>query len=336
MKLLNKIMFGSALLLGALTFTGCSDDDSYDVDGISYQRVYFDKSTNVATGSVIKTPVGTITSVAADFNVKTTKAPEQDVHVSVAVDNSYVDTYNKANGTHYEALPEGTVTLSTNTLTIPADTTASRDTLHITLSDDKAGAVTSTNGYIIPVVIKSCDGNGYQPSRDLSVRYLTISYLEKSINDDATELLGTALSDDVLKTFNCIAASNLDPDGYSDLFGGGWYGSSWSYQDNNNPEASFTLDMQETRKVTGVSVGSNSMLANLKIEVSSDNQTWAELGTTSKLVTIGSSWRDRKNWAVFFGAIPCRYIRLTQTMSTQSSWWYYYAEVSGIGIAVAE
>lgn len=337
MKALNKFMLCGSLLLGAVSLTGCSDsDDNYDFDGIDHERVFFANTNNMETGTVIKTPVGLITGVDGTFSVKATKSTTKDMRVTVAIDNGLVAAYNAEHGTNYETLPDGTLTLSHTALTIPAGSETSKDTLHVTITDDKAATVNSDNGYLVPIVIKSCDGERYQPSSNLSVRYLTIAYMEKSINEQPTELLGTELGNDVYKTWKCIATDNLNPSGFEGFFGGSsWY--SWGFADTSNPVASFTIDMQQTHKITGVSLGrKNSCLKDIKIEVSSDNQVWADLGSTNSLLDIGSSYYNRNSYVVFYGAIPCRYIRITETLSTSSSWWKYYASISGFKVTAQD
>ena len=42
--------------------TGCSGDEEYDVDGISYIRVFLERAGSVSDGTVLTTPVGTVVS----------------------------------------------------------------------------------------------------------------------------------------------------------------------------------------------------------------------------------------------------------------------------------
>ena len=195
MKFKNIFIACGALFFGAAALTSCgSDDTAYDIDGIAHERVYFANAGVLEEGMVVTTPVGSIVSVKGLFNVRATKAAAKAMRVALDIDNSLVDAYNKANGTNYLAAPEGTIGMSSDGLTIPSDTVCSADTLKLTVADDKAVQLKDRRGYLVPVVIRSCDADGYRPSLNLSVRYLHIASVETVINDNAGSVPGKQVS----------------------------------------------------------------------------------------------------------------------------------------------
>ncbi|NCC10815.1 MAG: hypothetical protein EOM31_10005 [Bacteroidia bacterium] len=93
----NILVLIGALFLGTVVFTSCSEDKSYDFDGISYERIYMQKPNTTTLGSVLKTPIGYLSTFKGQISVKTTKAITAVTNVTLAVDNSLVDVYNSSN-----------------------------------------------------------------------------------------------------------------------------------------------------------------------------------------------------------------------------------------------
>ena len=91
MKLKNIFMIGGALLFGAMALTSCSDDETYDFDGVEGTRVYMDKTMQpISTSSVLKTPVGVVGGMEVEVNVKTTSLVQGGVSAQIAYDDSFV------------------------------------------------------------------------------------------------------------------------------------------------------------------------------------------------------------------------------------------------------
>jgi len=320
MKIKNIFMLFGALLFSAALLTSCSDDDdNYDVYGIDHERVYQTNATVDLNGAVVVTPVGTMTSLSAPLTVRTTKAPTTDLHVTLALDESYVEKYNEANGTSYKAVPSGAVTLSKSSLTILADTTASVDTAYVEFTDQAAELLNDKSGYVIPVVVASTDQSNYQPARDLNVRYIVLLVTEKSIrpNGTANEMLGTEISD--------YSTWTSDPTGFQSLFSG----SSWSRRYSLGSQTStFTLDMQEVKNITGFAIkgmyASWYPLQYISVSISSDGANWTDLGAleSDEIYTDGDGYA----WVDFYGAMKCRYLKITVTFAMSYS---YYCSLQG-------
>ncbi|MCH4147650.1 MAG: DUF1735 domain-containing protein [Prevotella sp.] len=328
MKLKNILLLVGVLFLGMVAITSCSSSEEYDVDGISYTRAYFTKARSVADGTVVSTPIGIIASLDVNLSVKTTSATTAETHATVSVDNSLIDKYNAANGTSYQPIPEGVLKFDKKSLTIKSGTMISSDTIHVSIDEGQAKSLNYKGGYLAPIVISSLD-NGIQPSSDAAVTYIHLSYLESAINDKATVLTGTALSDEVMSNWKCVAAENLDPAGFSGLFTGDSWERSWNFTDTSKSTCSFTVDMLSTQKITAVMVA-NYGIKSLGVAISSDGQTFADLGS------VLPSFRDDNwnYWIVFYGAMPCRYIKFTVTLDTSDKWWTYNTTIPGLGIRV--
>lgn len=328
MKFKNIFIACGVLFFGAATLTSCgSDDTAYDIDGIAHERVYFANAGVLEEGMVVTTPVGSIVSVKGLFNVRTTKAAAKAMRVALDIDNSLVDAYNKANGTNYLAAPEGTIGMSSDGLTIPSDTVCSADTLKLTVADDKAAQLKDRRGYLVPVVIRSCDADGYRPSLNLSVRYLHIASVETVINDNAGSVPGKQVSKaDAKANWKCLSASGagLSPEGFAGLFGNGW-NARWNFG-RKEARSSFVVDLGAVHKLTAFTIAGQ-VITNTVVESSTDNSAWMTLGATKEHKSVGQ-------WYVLYGAISARYLRVT--MDLDESFWgwdYDYSSISRFNLA---
>lgn len=330
MKNKNIFAVSAMLLMGVAALTSCSDDETYDVHGYDYNRAYFNKAGSTTDGNVMRTPVGIITSFSDIITGNSTAAVQSTTTLSVTVDNSLVDSYNSANGTHYKQLPDGVVTMDKTTLTIPAGAMTSSDTLHLSIDDTAADALNDTTGYIMPIVISSVSGDT-RPSSDAAVRYVHIGYLETSslINDYATEIAGTKAD---LSTMTCIAATNLNPDEFSGLFAGGWR-ARWTFT-GDDPNASFVLDLGSTHNLAGFHVQSE-VLKNAKVSISTDNQTWTEIGETAGHTALRiydqSTWSYNREF-VLYAPLQARYFKAELELDNSSWYWSWYKYINSISL----
>lgn len=328
MKLKNILLLIGVLFWGVVALTSCSSSEEYDVDGYSYTRAYFTKARSVIDGTVVSTPIGVVASLNANISVKATAVTTAETHVEISVDNSLIEKYNAANGTSYQPIPEGVLKFNKTSLTIKSGAMVSDDTINVTLNSEQAKLLNNKSGYLAPIVISSVD-NGIRPSSDAAVTYVHLSYMEKAINDNATDLTGTPVSDETMSTWKCIAAENLDPAGFSGLFTGNLWDRSWGFTNTSKGACSFTIDMLATQKVAAVMVKDYG-LSSVGIAISTDGHTFVDLGSGKPNVR-DDHWND---WLVFYGAMPCRYIKFTVNLDISSQWWTDYTSLSGIGVRV--
>ena len=195
------------LLLGAAFLTGCSDDESYDVNGSLTNLVYLKASQNGDFNcDVLRTPAGVFGRVAADLTVNMQYATSSNVQLTAAVngDLATVAQYNAAHGTDY-ALPSADILAAmTPTVTaIEAGKNVTETPVTLSLPADKLPALTEPT-YIIPVqlVLKDIEGStGTRPvqvSEELNRAYIIV---HTSDADDFSSVTGaTEISSNIVKT----------------------------------------------------------------------------------------------------------------------------------------
>lgn len=344
MKLKNIIILSGMALLSVMSMTSCGDDEKYDVDGYSYTRAYFANARGVTNGTVVNTPVGIITSLKANIIVKATAAATGDTHVTLNVDKSLVDKYNEANGTSYLPIPDGAITLSSNSATIKKGALQSTDTIRATINEQMATNLNDPNGYLAPVVITNAD-NGMRPSSDAAVTYIHLTYAESCINDDATELVGTQMNlSQAANEWKLVSSDNFDESTFSNLFASDSWSRYFGLKEKKD-KASCVIDLGKTYNVSGFTISSY-VMKNAYVEISTDQQKWTGLGSTSdhKSVDITEGW-DSTPWYVLYAGIPARYVRITLDVDTDSYYWQYlsygdwakaYVSIKGFNITYTE
>lgn len=322
MKRINKFILSGALLLGAVAFTSCSKDETYDYDGINYERVYMQNPNTTKSGTVLKTPVGYIAGFSGKVAVQTTGAMTSPTNVNLAVDNSLVDSYNAANKTSYEAIPDGVVSLEKSSLTIAAGKIVS-DTVNIVVSEEGYSKLKADVSYLVPVTIKDASGSDAQLAKDSKYRsnYFVLKYMETNslirTEGSVSDLIGTPTTEEQGKTWSCIAAEDLNPEGFSGLYDE----SSWDFLSGKEVlKASFTIDLGASHKIGGFSISSY-LIKYSDIQISSDNAKWTDVGDTQNAQAIrDDNWNE---WYGFYASMAARYVKMTLTLNSSSWAWNY-------------
>lgn len=322
--------------------TACNDNSEvYDIDGIAYERVYFSEPARVEEGTVVKTPVGMVVSVKGLFSLLATKKASKDVHVRLSVNNGLIEDYNKAHGTHFVAAPTEALQLSTNELTIEANAATSKDTLAITVPTDRANLLLNKEGYLVPVEITACDVDDFQPSKNLSVRYLHIASTESVVNDNATKLEGKpATAEEANAQWTCMAVNGgaLDPNEFKSLFNGGW-NAGWNFTEKK-ATTTFVVDLGSEKALTGFHLGSE-CVANTLLEVSTDNAQWLTIGNTNEHKSVNiKTERNNQAWFALYGSIPARYVKVTLNLDANFWGWQYvdwgYCKINSFNLSFSD
>lgn len=328
-KSLKYIALGVAAM-AAFTLTSCSDDEHYDIRGLKDNFAYFAKAGSVTDGTVLKTPVGIMATFSCNVSGNTSLAVNKTTTLTVGIDNSLVDAYNADNGTHYKQTPDGVVTFNKTNLTIPAGAMTSEDTISLSIDTKAAEALNDTAGYIVPIVITNVSGDA-QASSVAAVRYVHLNYMITTslINDDATEFVG-AKGD--LSQMTCIAATDLDPEAFSGLAGGGWR-ARWPFT-GNDTSASFVIDMGGTHNLAGFYINSY-VLRNAKVSISTDNQTWTEVSETSGHKAVSdfdySTYQYLQEY-VLYAPLQARYFKAELELNNSGWAWNYNKYISGLSL----
>ena len=307
------MVLGGALLM-TCSMASCSDDEKYDFDGIAYERIYFGNANSLTEGAVVKTPVGNFASLDGEKAIKVTAKTTKDIHVKFAIDNSLVGEYNDKNKTEYEAAPDGVFTLSTDQITIEADTTASKDGLKISISDANIEKLESGKQYLVPVTITGSDDNNFRKSSNIGVAYYLVSVSTKLIKDDGTLDGLTEITDKSNWKVTC------NDSGASDL--------QYIVDNNTNTSASFSRSDDIVVTVDfGGEVEFSAMQTHfsryyygfdgITFEYSTDGANWQGIGSIA-----GPTYSNANPYAVMYGAIKANYLRVSG--SFMYPWGSYY------------
>jgi hypothetical protein len=313
-KSMFKYFAYSFVAAAALTLGSCSSDEHYDVTGNPDNLVYFNLGgDNTRSYKVIHTPVSHIGAFDAKFPAKILRPADGSITVSVAVDNSLVEQFNAANGTSYAVVPDGVVSLTNAVAHIQPNEYASSDSIQVSVPESALPKLTE-EGYMVPLRISEVQGSG-KASEERGVAYIVIKTSEELINDAASEVIGSAID---LSTAKCVAATNLDASRFQQLVNG----RTWQFQTRSD-KASFTVDLGETRNVTGLLM-SVDLGDNYDMFISADGNNWISLGNCTEhsgpRVSVG--WYGYTAY-VLFGAVPTRFVKFDMTLDVNSFYWNY-------------
>lgn len=326
MKMNNILMLFGGMLAATTLFTSCSEEKIYDVDGINYERVYMQNPNTTKSGNILKTPVGYISGFSGKVAVQTTAPMGTATNVTVAIDKSLVDSYNSTNKTTYEVIPEGVVSLEKSNLTVAPGKVVS-DTVNLAVSEAGYSKLKADVSYLIPITIQQSAGSNAHLAQDAKFRsnFFVLKYMETNslirMGGSASDMIGTPSTDDAGQTWKCIAAEDLDPSTFANLFTGDQWGRKWNLLNGKEVlNASFTVDMGASHKIGGFSV-SCSLVKSMDIQLSSDNNKWTDIGDTKNAAAIlDSNWNS---WYVFYASMSGRYVKINMTLDPDNWAWPY-------------
>lgn len=314
-------------VLSVLGTTSCNDDESYDFPGDSMNRVYI----KPYTGNdflIVHTPVMSTSSLDLKIPVYVTRGHSENIKATLVVDNSLVDAYNTANGTSYEALPEQALLVENPTVTIPAGSYSSADSLHLSINEEVVSQLRSETGYIIPVKLVSAEGGNAAISTNMVSSYVVAGVEVKTgmVNEEASDedTQGTLASERSEWTAYIEEADGVTVNGeVASLFDGN---SSSEWSASSSQPFHVVFDMQETQNVTAVTAWYSyygwydycSFPEGTRMEYSQNGTDWQELGTLPYIYG--------KN-VVLYAPVPMRYIRAE--IPVVSNW---YGEEASITI----
>ncbi|MCD8044272.1 MAG: DUF1735 domain-containing protein [Tannerellaceae bacterium] len=181
-KQIRTVLFFFAAIITGMTFTSCDEDITIgDVDETPYQlakEVYGFLKSSSTSRSVITVELRNQSEESIYFGL--TKATESAVNISIAVDESLVDAYNKENFSSYGIFPAANVTIENNgTLSVEKRRTQSGQ-LKITLTKGNL----SDGTYLLPVIVKE------NPGIELVSGSEVVYYLVKVLSTPGTDKPG--------------------------------------------------------------------------------------------------------------------------------------------------
>jgi hypothetical protein len=131
----NIFKYSAAVALMVLGFASCEEMPDYQttIDAAPDFIYVNPQGGDIFSAVVVHRPEGSAGSYTAEFQVKYNTTKHEEVTASVVYAPDLVAEYNLKNGTSYAVLAKDYFTLENDTVTVPADTTASRDTVRIIL-----------------------------------------------------------------------------------------------------------------------------------------------------------------------------------------------------------
>lgn len=328
MKLYKYLTVIGALALSA-GFTSCDDDDTvYDYPGVDGQIVI--SPTVTGDFKVVKTPASYIAPSLESWkaNVRSRLAATEQIDAKFEIYPAAVAEYNAANGTEYEALPDGLLTLQIPEVTVDEETTLPASegtsvTLSIYPGDNASKQVVSaamtsdqtalakldlSKQYMAAVKMTEVTKGDAKIGVSVSnISYITVQLSELLIN----EASGATASGSLL--------SESDRSGWTGTIGNGafdYYSWSNAFVDDDNyiygqyPAGSTVeIDMQSVRTFDGIynypfygMLNYTIFTANSEILISNDASNWTSLGTLSAST----------NTVVLYAPVSARYIKIVR------------------------
>lgn len=296
MKNITKYILAAAAAFSSLT--ACQEFEDFDktIDGTP-GLVYVQTGTeNLYTIRVVHKPTGSTGEFFTEFPVRCNTTRHAGVKATFVYDASLVESYNAEHNTSYAALPAEYLTLENTTLTVPANATASADSVKVTLTGDLS-QLTERN-YLAPLRIKA---EGIDASEVMGAVYVAVA---TEIN-----LIRAIESTDDMVGFTATGRSawTADCGNYANLFDGNTSTSVMFSEQSGNV---LNIDMKEQQLVTGLCLGYGSIISvpSVSIEYSTDGENFSQAGTpvSGEYVTSGL-----RMYAAFYGHIEARYLRLT-------------------------
>lgn len=290
------------------------------------------------TSTIVKTPVGTMGGVNTEFRVNVRANNDATFTIRGEVDNSLIADYNSEHGTNYQQLPADVqnALVIENGVIGPGQTECNPG---LRVTDPNNACYNLDGEYLLPLKVTFVYPNG--TTVDMENAYLIIMTKSSLINDDATELLGTAYDLTTAGTeWTLISSDNFDESTFSNLFSSSsWY--RYFAFDHQAASAECVIDFGKMQNVTGFNVSCD-LMNDATISLSTDGTTWTECGNTGEheAVTIRQGW-SYSYWYVFYGAVQARYVKIHLNLDESSYYWRYmnyswgksYCSMSGFNIA---
>lgn len=176
-----------------LAFGGCKEDQGIFEPKLS-AGIFFTPS---KTGVVLEDVTVALSSkpVNLDFGVGLYREASSDITVDVGIDPDLVADFNKRNATNYSLLPEGTVKLSTEQITIKKGA-RSIDPQQVILN---TAHLDENITYLLPIRIKKVSGEEIQLNQAMATRYFAIKgsliNIAKGKKTEQSTTNGSATSD---------------------------------------------------------------------------------------------------------------------------------------------
>ncbi len=313
-KYVQHGLLAVACTLGILS---CNENETFDVMGNPNALFFFkeNQSTNSFKFKIINTPESSSgDKIKVKVPVRSTRLAQTDITVTAAVNSSLVESYNSSHGTEYLAFPEELADMTKASVTIPAGSFISVDSLLLEVPENKSIKLSAAD-YLLPLKLTQAS-SGRSSAVKTSTIWVVVNceYREIKDNMEESEIEGarveearsgwTASSPELSEDFSSIFDSNT--------------ATGVKFKGNG---ASIVIDIQKSHVLTGLcfSTGGNGLNINsMNVELSEDMVSWANLGSAISMAN------DNKSYQII-GFYPgkehrARYIRLSDIQWNSNAW----------------
>lgn len=325
-------LIGLLVTLLTISFSSCSDEESYDFLGDSgkvYVRLQSSNMVNsvhnVVDTKISKTKLGIFGDAVAAFPVRSTMPVDGSLQVTCDIDNSLIEGYNAKHKTDYLKMDASMIIISGQNLTIENGQMESKDVFEVKVNSEKIESL-KLGEYLIPIRLMSVTG-----SMEVSENWNTV-YMHVSIVDDPSTVPFADRTDWTIADCSSEEVSEQDNTPASDVLDGDWgtiWHTEWAYNQPSPPHH-ITIDMGKVVTMAGFQYvtrqSGTGAPQGLTVEVSVDNRTWLEAATYTAEELPTGGWKEFK--AFFEDFKEARYFRLTITETKGSVHYTSLAEVN--------
>lgn len=331
MKNMKLMKFAFAGLMALIAFSSCSDDETYDVagnDGFVFARAdYGITSTGLLELKMSKTFFGALgADRKVSFPIRSTMPAKDPINVTCKVDNSLVAAYNEKHGTKYAEVTPDMLSINGPQFVIKKDSVESDSRVEISFNQDNLDKV-ELGKYLVPFKLEMVSG-GMAVSQKYNVVYALITVNNDiSASDiplaDRSKWSVIDFSSQEIEGENAAATNAID----------GKDGTFWHTQWQARlpaPPHHITIDMGEVVKYVGFQYmnrsSSRGCATKMRVEVSTDNKIWTEVGTYDDLPQYGGGEYKKLLNKVY----EVRYFKYTILKSNQN--YVAMAEINAITV----
>lgn len=318
---ITKIAYIAGALAMMAAFCSCDDDDTqlvYIPEARALKIVNFNLEEELVEEFHVAYS-------ASDYVTTSGYDVSTDVAVSLSVDASKVEEYNRACGTSYELLPDNCYTVATEAV-IPAGQTMSEP---IELRVNARGKIQPFDSYLLPITITQVSG-----ARADAVQQ-TVYYLLSGAEDAWNMPLADRSQWRVVEVSSEETSGEGADNGHAIHAFDGLENTFWHTQwkgGEPQPPHHIVVDMGQEVKMLGFQYVSRDhgegWPQEITMETSLDGEKWEGAGTYSDL-PAGAREEFR---SYFPGFKQARYFRLTITAVYNGKWSTHIAEINAISI----
>lgn len=286
----------------------CSDKFELPEQPLSaYTKVYMPQSVNGPKIYSFKM-ADTVQSVIYSASYGGLDYPTADIQVNFAVNNQLVDSFNKANGTTYQVLPDKSYEYTATG--VIRQGTLSTGPLAVQIKTGGAGAPEVLKDYLLPVVISSTSA---ELNSKISVAFFKITIQPVLYDRTGWKIAGFSSEEAEGEGPNNGKAIFVLDNNPSSFWHSQWKGAS------PGPPHYLIVDMGATKTIHGVALtprqsDNSGKPAELAVETSADNITWQQVGTFTMENTTAEQMRALKTYT------DARYFKLIINKSYNGSY----------------